>query len=600
MIEKEAKLTGAESVAWDLSDIYAGVDDPQIDADMQALDARADALSAEYRGRVAGLDNEEMRCLIEEYEAIYERAVLPGYFAYLLWSTNTEDQSRGALRGKTEEWTSRLQQKLLFVELEWANAPDEKAQAILSDPVMAKYRHFLTVARLRRPYLLSEPEEKILSEKAVTGRNAWARYFNEVHGAARYEWEGEKLPLSAILNIAARDPERENRKKACEVVTGELKGMARTNTYIMNTLLADKASDDRLRGFPTWISSRNLDNQVDDASVEALVSAVTSRYDIVARFYRLKARLLGVEELFDYDRYAPLPAADREYTWDEATGIVLDAYDHFSPRLSGIVQEFFDKNWIDAPVRPGKWGGAYSAGMTPRTHPYILLNYLGKPDDVMTLAHELGHGIHQYLARVQGMLHADTPLTTAETASTFGEMLTFRKMMAEESDPKVQLAMLTNKIEGSFATIHRQISMNRFEHAVHTARREQGELSTDQINEFWLKTQRDMFQDSVTMTENYGIWWSYVPHFIDVPGYVYAYAFGELLVFALYARYEAVGADFVDGYIQMLSAGGSDWPHEIVRPLGVDLTDPTFWTEGLGILDEMVNQAVDLAGKAGY
>ncbi len=596
MTDQETKLTGAEDVAWNLNDLYAGIDDPAIERDMDSADARADRLAEQYRGHIAELDAAGLHDMVAEYEAILEIAQKLGGYAFVHWSTNTEDAARGALRQKVEERGARLQQKLVFVELEWAKVPDEKADELIADPLLARWRHWLEVVRLQRPYQLSEPEEKILAEKSVTGRSAWARFFHEVIGASRYEWDGQSVPLQTVLT-RLYDEDRAVRQRAAEVVTNGLKQMIRTTTFVFNTLLADKASDDRMRGFPTWISARNLSNQVKDESVQALVDAVTSRYDIVARYYHLKKKLLGLDELLDYDRYAPLPAADRFYTWNEGCQIVLNAYRQFTPRMAEIASEFFEKHWIDAPVRPGKIGGAYSAGMTPSTHPYIFLNYEAKSRDVMTLAHELGHGVHQYLARQQGLLHADTPLTTAETASTFGEMLVFKDMLARETDPKVRLAMLTSKIEDSFATVFRQIAMNRFEHAIHTARREKGELATEQFNEFWLETQRAMFQGSVTMTDNYGFWWSYVPHFTDYPGYVYAYAFGELLVLALYARYEQDGGDFVDAYLAMLSAGGSDWPHEIVKPLGVDLTNPDFWQRGLNILDNMVSESERMASQ---
>lgn len=598
MSENAAQLTGAEDIAWDLSDLYAGVDDPAIQRDLDEADARADALAERYRGRIAGLGAAELAEMVREFEQIIVLAYKADAYAYLHWSTNTEDAARGALRQMTTERGAMLQQKLVFVELEWANTPDEHAAALLDDPALAGYRHWLEVARQRKPYLLSEPEEKILAEKAVTGSGAWGRFFNEVHSAARYEWEGEEVPLQNVLT-QLYSPERNVRERAAKAITAGLQKLSRTSTYAFNTLLADKASDDRLRGFPTWITSRNLSNEVADESVQALIEAVTSRYDIVARYYRLKARLLGLDELYDYDRYAPLPAADRFYGWEEATALVQNAYGEFHPRMAEIVGKFYAESWIDAPVRPGKLGGAYSAGITPDTHPYILLNFEAKPRDVMTLAHELGHGIHQYLSRQQGMLQSDTPLTTAETASVFGEMLIFQDMMRREDDPQVRLAMLTAKLEDSFATVFRQIAMNRFEDAIHNARREEGELPTERYNELWLQTQRDMFQGSVTMSDDYGIWWTYIHHFVDVPGYVYAYAFGELLVLALYARYQEVGEGFAEGYLAMLSAGGSDWPHEIVAPLGIDLRDPGFWSTGLDILDGMVTEAEELAAQLG-
>ena len=556
---------------------------------------RRTSWTAAYRGRIANLTAAELTELISRYESLVETAHKAGSFASLNWTQDTQDPARGALLQRITERGSRLEQKLVFLELELAAISDNTIAAWLADPAVAHWQHWLDNLRIYRPYQLSEAEEKILSEKAVTGRNAWDRFFDEVHGAARYEFDGESLMRDQLLtNLYS--PDRERRQRAAAVATEGLKGLQRTTTYVFNTVLADKASDDRLRGYASWISARNLGNQVDDATVEALVEAVTSRYDLVARYYRLKARLLGVEELYEYDRYAPLPAADHFYTWDEARELVLTSYGRFHPRMAEIAGWFFERGWIDAPPRPGKMGGAFSSGTVPSVHPYILLNYDGRARDVMTLAHELGHGVHQKLSGVQGMLQMHTPLTSAETASVFGEMLVFQAMMAGETDPAVRLAMLTSKIEDSFATAFRQISMNRFEDAIHTARREEGELTSERISELWMETQRAMFGDSVTLTDDYGIWWSYIHHFIGVPGYVYAYAFGELLVLALYARYQEAPEGFADAYIEMLSKGGSDWPHEIVKPLGVDLTDPGFWGEGLRILEGLVEEAEALAG----
>ena len=592
--------TGAEEVTWDLGDLYSAVDDPAINRDLDETDELANKLAQTYRGHIAELDAEEMCILLQAYENVYELSRKVSSYAYLNWSVNTEEPANGATLQKTTERASRLNQKLVFVELEWADTPDETAQAIMDDPRLAPnpdrtYRHWLEIARRYRPYLLSEAEEKILAEKSVTGRYAWMRYFDEVHGAARYEFNDEMLPQQTILT-KLYDPDQNVRRRAAGSVTDGLRDMRRTTTFVFNNILADKASDDQLRSYPSWITDRNMDNEVDDETVEALISATISRYEVVARYYRLKRRLLDLDELFDYDRYAPLPAADRKYTWDESREIVLNAYAGFHPRMANTAQMFFDNCWIDAAVRPGKRSGAYSHGVVPSVHPYVFMNYEATPRDVMTLAHELGHGVHQTLARTQGLLQAGTPLTTAETASVFGEMLVFQDLLSQETDREVRLAMLVSKLENSFATVFRQISMNRFEDAIHTARRIEGELTTERLNELWLETQRAMFLDSVTMTEDYGLWWSYIPHFIHTPGYVYAYAFGELLVLALYARYQEVGAEFPEAYLNMLTAGGSDWPHVLVNPLGVDLTDPGFWGKGLQMLDDLVSEAEELAG----
>lgn len=590
-------MTGAEQVLWDLADLYSGADDPRLAKDQQESLERAEELGRKFRGRIASLSALEMKDLLEEYEKILEQSGRAATFAYLSWSTNTEEPARGALLQKLQEHSSQLQQRLLFLELEWAHTPEEQALALLGAAELAHYRFWLLLARRYRPHLLSEPEEKILAEKSVTGRSAWTRLFEELHSAARYELDGTVLNQHSVL-AKLYDPDRALRQRAAQSFTAGLKSLARITTYIFNNILADKSSDDRLRHYPSWISSRNLDNQIDAATVEALVLAVAARYDIVARYYGLKRRLLGVGELYDYDRYAPLPTAGRSYDWQETRQMVLEAYAGFHPTAGEIARTFLDKRWIDAAVRQGKRGGAYSHGAVPSAHPYIFLNFEGSPRDVMTLAHEMGHGVHQFLARRQGILLADTPLTTAETASVFGEMLVFQRLISLEADPAARLALLVQKIEDSFATVFRQIAMNRFEDAIHTARRSEGELPPEKFGELWLKTQAEMFQGSVTLTDNYRFWWSYIPHFIHSPGYVYAYAFGELLVLALYARYRELGAAFPLLYLELLGAGGSDWPEELVKPLGVDLQDPQFWDKGLSMIAELVEQAEALAAGA--
>jgi oligoendopeptidase F len=341
-----------------------------------------------------------------------------------------------------------------------------------------------------------------------------------------------------------------------------------------------------------------MDNEVDDATVEALVEAVTSRYDLVARFYTLKRKLLGLDELFDYDRYAPIGEAETRYDWGEARDVVEAAYGDFHPRMGNIVGTFFDRRWIDAALGEGKRGGAFSHGAVPSAHPYILMNYTGKIRDVQTLAHELGHGVHQYLSRKQGALQAHTPLTTAETASVFGEMLVFQRLMQAEEDPGNRLAMLVSKIDDTIATVFRQVAMNRFEERLHTARRTTGELGADQLAAHWMETQRAMFEGSVTLGDHYRHWWSYIPHFLHTPGYVYAYAFGELLVLALYARYQDEGPEFAGKYLGLLEAGGSDWPHNLVGKLGIDLTDLGFWKQGLSAIEDLVERAERLTAEA--
>jgi oligoendopeptidase F len=590
--------TGAENVLWNLDDLVSPPFDETVDAALAEADRRMDEFAAKYRGAVARLGASRMRGLLEEYEAIIDLSGRVESFASLSWASQSNDPARGALLQKVRERHSQLAQKALFLEIEWANAPEEDAQKLINDPLLSRWRHWLIISRRYKPHLLSEPEEKILAEKSVNGPQAWTRYFDETLASTLFEWEGETVPAEVILRrLYAAD--REVRRRAAAALTRGLRSVQRTTTFVLNTLLAEKSSEDRLRRYPTWISARNMENQVDDATVDALVRAVTSRYDIVARYYHLKRRLAGLDQLFDYDRYAPLAEVDRRFTWSEARETVLTAYARFHPRMAEIASLFFEKGWIDAAVRPGKRGGAFSSATVPSVHPYILVNFQGTTQDVMTLAHELGHGVHQFLARDRGVLLQNTPLTTAETASVFGETLVFNDLLSREKDPEVVLSMLVREIESSFATVFRQVAMNRFEEAVHAARRAEGELATERISLLWRETQRAMFADSVTLTDDYGLWWSYVTHFIHVPGYVYAYAFGDLLVRALYSRYLTEGAEFPAKYLQMLSAGGSDWPVAIVRPLGVDLADPGFWAQGLRLLEEMVIQAEELAGASG-
>ncbi|MGQ9909343.1 MAG: M3 family oligoendopeptidase [Candidatus Flexifilum sp.] len=591
--------TGAENVIWDLSIFYQGPDDPAIAADLERVTALADAFAERYRGRVAQLSAAEMVEAMQAMEAIQDLSGRISSYAGLEFSTDTVNPQFGALMQKVQEHGSQIAQKLLFFELEWKAAPQEAIDRVLADPVLGKYRHPLETELRYRPYTLSEPEEKILVEKAVTGRSAWTRFFTQLMGALRFDYEGESLNQSQILR-RLYETDRETRRKAADSITAGLRSRSMELTYIFNVLAADKASDDRLRGYPSWITARNLSNKASDAMVEALIGAVTANYDIVAQHYDLKRRLLGYETLFDYDRYAPLDlgGAGRHYTWDEARQIVIDAYTAFSPRLGAIAQRFFDERWIHAALLPNKRGGAFASPTVPSAHPFVFINYTGVARDVMTLAHELGHGLHMYLsAEAQGITGLYTPLTTAEMASVFGEMLVFTDLMARETDPAARLAMLMQKLEDSFATVFRQIAMNRFEEAMHTARRTEGELSTERLSELWLETQRAMFGDSVTLRPDYGLWWSYIPHFLNTPGYVYAYAFGELLVLALFSLYRQRGPEFVPQYIEVLAAGDSDYPANILARVGVDLSDPGFWAQGLAALRDLVAQETALAAE---
>ena len=585
--------TGAEDVRWTLEDLHQ---DPEAVQDSLATaDEEAEAFAEEYRGRIADLDAERLASALDQLDSIQDQLGRAYAFAYLYWSTDTNDEERGALLQSVRETYNRINQKLVFVEVEWAELEDDHVEQLLEHNVLDDYRHYLEVEHQQKEHVLSEPEEKVLSEKDITGKQAWTRYFDETLGATRYELDGEELTQEEILS-KLYEPNRTLRREAALAFTEGLKENRRTLTFVFNTLLADKVSTDRLRDYDHWLESRNLSNEVDDETVQALIEAVTDRYDLVARFYDLKRRLLGLDELYDYDRYAPVDEADTTYEWDEARGMVVDAYGDFHPEMADVARQFFEENWIDAAMAPGKRSGAFSHGTVPSAHPYVLLNYTGKARDVQTLAHELGHGVHQYLAREQTIFHHGTPLTTAEMASVFGEMLVFQRLMRQEDDPKNRLAMLVAKIDDTLATVFRQVAMNRFEERVHTDRREEGELPADRFSKHWMETQKAMFEGSVTLGEHYRHWWSYIPHFLHTPGYVYAYAFGELLVLAMYARYQEAGDAFADEYLDLLRAGGSDWPHELVGRVGVDLEDENFWQRGLSQIEELIEQAESLAG----
>lgn len=588
--------TGAEEVRWVLEDLHSGPE--EVEESLAVADEEAESFAQTYRGRIGELDAEALAEALHSLTSIQDRLGRAYAYAYLHWSTDTNDGERGALLQAVRERYNRIQQKLLFVEVEWAAVDDERVEHLLSHEALDDYHHYLEVEHLQKEYVLSEPEEKVFAEKNISGKDAWTRYFEETMGAARFEVDGEELSQEEILS-KLYEPNRRLRREAAFSFTEGLKGHLRTLTFVFNTLLADKASTDLLRGYDHWLESRNLSNEVDDETVQVLIDSVTDRYDLVARFYELKKKLLGLDELYDYDRYAPVQETDTSYSWEEAREVVLRAYEDFHPEMARTAQRFFDRNWIDAALAPGKRSGAFSHGTVPSAHPYVLLNFTGKARDVQTLAHELGHGVHQYLAREQSIFHQSTPLTTAEMASVFGEMLVFQRLMQHEEDPANQLAMLVAKIDNTLATVFRQVAMNRFEHRIHTHRREDGELQPEEFSEYWLETQEEMFEGSVTLGDHYRYWWSYIPHFLHTPGYVYAYAFGELLVLSLYARYEDADTGFSDEYLDLLRAGGSDWPDALVAQLGVDLEDESFWRHGLGQIEFLIAWAEDLAEPLG-
>ncbi|NDJ87210.1 MAG: M3 family oligoendopeptidase [Chloroflexi bacterium] len=590
--------TGAESVRWKLDDLYPGMESTELQNDMEAVTAKAADFNQRYRDRIAALDAAGLYSALQSFEEITETLNRLETYAYLQWTTDTLNSDFGRFLSKIRKFRAGVERQLVFFRLELLAAP-EALTAQAETPALKPYRHWLIVMRQSAPFVLTEPEEKLLHEVSLSGAQAWKRYFGEVMSKARYDLDGKPLTQSEVLR-ALYSPDRDLRHRAAEALTTGLSALTHTTTFIFNTLGQNKATLDDMRGHQSWIESRNIDNQTDDATVEALVTSVTGRYGIVARYYRLIQRLLGYDTLYDYDRYAPVSQTEWHFEWNKAQKLVLDAFEQFTPRMAHIASQFFDNQWIDAALAPNKRGGAYSHRAVASVHPYILLNYVGNAKSVMTLAHELGHGVHQYLARKQGGLQQPTPLTTAEMASTFAEMLTFDALMQQTDDPRRRLSMRLEKIADTFATVFRQIAMNRFEEGMHTRLRAEGELTTDQFSDIWLQTQQDMFGESLVLRDSYRLWWSYVPHFLAVPGYVYAYAFGELLVWSLYARYQSQPEGFAETYLDVLSRGGSVWPHELVARLGVDLQDAGFWNQGLDLVEEMVVEAETEAAALDY
>ena len=592
----------AATVAWDLEPLLGG-------EDVDTLLDRADEIGAELanlRGTIAELDAPALARAMHRSAELEEAQGRAGYFAMLRFSENTQDPERGALMMKVQERSTAVATQLVFFEIEWAALTDERVEELLSDPSLDFCAHHLRSIRRYRDHLLTEPEERLLTEKSVSGAGAWVRLFDELTSAITVELPpdvagagtGGTVGLEQGLSLL-QHPDRSVRQAAAAALTDGLEPGLRTRAFVFNTLLLDKSTDDRLRSYPSWISSRNLSNEASDDSVQALIDAVVARYEIPQRWYTLKARVLGIDRLADYDRMASVAEDESTIGWSDASSLVLDAYASFSPELADVVKRFLDEGWIDAPIRPGKRPGAFCAYTVPSHHPYVLLNWTSRNRDVLTLAHELGHGLHAYLAREQGIFHQSTPLTLAETASVFGETVTNNALLSRLDDPGQRFALLASTLEDSIATVFRQVAMNRFEDAVHTARRDEGELSVERFGELWAASQEAMLGDSVEVTDGYRTWWSYIPHFIGTPGYVYAYAYGQLLALSVYARYQEQGAGFVPAYLELLRAGGSLEPAELGRIVDCDLEDPGFWDAGLAIVERQLEAAEQAARDAG-
>jgi oligoendopeptidase F len=587
-----------QEIAWDLEPLVDGEGEQGADRQLAEADERAAAFAEAHAGRVAELDGPGLAAAMAELEAIFDLVGRAGSYAMLRFAVDTADPANGALLARVQEKATAVETKLVFFELEWAALDDARVDELLAADGLETTRHYLRTVRRYRPHLLSEPEEKLMTEKALTGRDAWSRLFSELTSAIRVELPDadEGVPLDVALSRLMA-PDRELRRTTAEAVSAALEPGLRTRAYVFNTLLQDKAVDDRLRSYPGWLASRNLANEASDESVQALLEAVRDNYDLPQRWYRLKAQLLGLDRLADYDRMASVADEEVKVDWPDATDLVLSSFHDFSPTLGDLAKRFFDERWIDAPVRPNKRGGAFCAYTTPSVHPFVMLNYTSRRRDVLTLAHELGHGLHAALAIPRGPFEQHTPLTVSETASVFGETLVFRRLLDAADTPRSRLALLAENIEGSIATVFRQTAMNRFEALVHTARRTEGELSLERFGDLWQESQAEMLGDAVEMTDGYRMWWSYVPHFIGTPGYVYAYAYGQLLALSVYRRYLEEGESFVSRYLELLSAGGSRSPEELAAIAGLHLEDPSFWAKGLDLVRDQLDRAEAAAAE---
>ncbi len=580
---------------WRLDDLYEGMDSPRFAADLKRAAADARSFAAAYQGKLADIAKaadagERLGEAVRAYEALQDLIGRIASYASLLYAGDTSDVARAKFYGDAQERVTALAGELLFFELELNRLDDAVLDAAMRSSTLAHYRPWLEDIRKERPHQLADEIEQLFLEKSVSGAAAWNRLFDETIASLRFAFEGEELTLEPLL-AKLQDPDEKKREAAAHSLAATLGANLRLFALITNTLAKDKEIADRWRKFEDVADSRHLANRVEREVVDALVAAVTDSYPRLShRYYALKARWFGKAQLDHWDRNAPLPNAPaRAFSWSAARDTVLDAYRGFSPEMSDIARRFFDEGWIDAPARPGKAPGAFAHPTTPSAHPYVLVNYLGKPRDVMTLAHELGHGVHQVLAAPNGALMAPTPLTLAETASVFGEMLTFRALIASTSDPATRKSMLAAKVEDMLNTVVRQVAFYKFERKVH-AERKNGELTAETISGLWMSVQAESLGPAIKLGPGYETYWSYIGHFIHSPFYVYAYAFGDCLVNSLYGVYERSHEGFAERYLAMLAAGGAKHHSELLAPFGLDARDPAFWGVGLSLIERMIGE----------
>ena len=577
---------------WDLNDLYPGKDSPEFKAGLEEAKALAAKFESDYKGKLADLTKSGgLIKAIKDSEVLGDLTGRIGSFAFLQYAQRSTDPDRAKLMGDTNEALTTLSTRVLFFELELNRVDDAELDAAIErDPELGRYKTWFAELRKAKPYQLDDKLEELFHDKSVTAFSAWNRLFDETMSALEFEVDGETLNLESTLHLLSEKDEKK-RESAFNALAKTFKANGRLFTHITNVLAKDKEISDRWRGYEDIADSRHMANSVEREVVDALQSAVEAAYPHLShRYYKMKAKWFGKEKLNAWDRNAPLPTSDeRIWDWDTAVTTVLDAYGRFSPDLADVAKPFFNSGWIDAPTGDGKLSGAFAHPTVPSAHPYLMLNYLGRTRDIMTLAHELGHGVHQRLAAAQGPILANTPLTLAETASVFGEMLTFRALLDKTTDPKQRFALLSSKVEDMLNTVVRQIAFYTFERRVHTARR-QGELRTEEINQIWLDVQSESLGDGIIQNEGYDIFWTYIPHFIHSPFYVYAYAFGDCLVNSLYAQYEKSSEGFAERYFALLKAGGSKHHSELLAPFGLDAKDPNFWSLGLSMIEGLIDE----------
>ncbi|MFA6021316.1 MAG: M3 family oligoendopeptidase [Rhodospirillales bacterium] len=575
---------------WDLADLYRGPDAPEIERDLAWTMGEAKRLEAEIKGRIGQLPGAEFGAAIERFERIYEILGKILSYAQLLHAADVADPERGRFSQTMQERATDISTHTLFFSLEINRLDDDLLADKLTDPRAARYAPWLRDLRVFRPHQLSDDLERLLHEKEVAGRSAWMRLFDETMARLKFPIEGREMSITEATDLLS-DPDRARRQEAGQAIGKVLGEQTHTFSLITNVLAKDKAIEDSWRKYPHPVSARNLSNQVEDEVVDALVSAVKGAWDQLAhRYYRIKAGWMGLDHMDYFDRNAPLPGdLDRRYGWPEAVELVLSAYGRFSPELARVGQNFFDHPWIDAGIRPGKAPGAFAHPTVPCSHPYLLVNFMGRARDVMTLAHELGHGVHQVLAGAQGPLLSETPLTLAETASVFGEMLVFRAMLEDEKDPKNRRVLLAGKVEDMLNTVVRQVAFYEFEHRVHSERR-MGEIGPERLGDMWLDVQRESLGPAFKFSDEYRHFWSYIPHFVHTPFYVYAYAFGDCLVNSLYESYRQGLPGFEAHYLDMLKAGGTLRHKDLLKPFGLDASNPAFWRQGLDVITGFIDE----------